>query len=201
MVIRRVLAHHECLCSFQSLKVSLSLSNPLCQLSIQFYFWVFILPFSVPLLFLDLTFIGMSQGCHFASSFQLDSVEWLQSLLRCCCSCWARLFLKGLLQLVSPLQVSLALAPRLPPCLPLPQSCCQYTGHMCQTSSPYLRPVLCLGVTVLATVRTPLKKGEGRLFSRQNAEAGWRWKGGRKIPIALILKQLLSAQLTPWTLM
>lgn len=35
------------------------------------------------------------------------------------------------------------------------QSCCQFAGHMCQASSPYLRPRPCLGVTVPATVRAP----------------------------------------------
>lgn len=41
------------------------------------------------------------------SAFQLDSIEWLEPLLSCCCGCWLRLFLKGLLQLVFPFWVSL----------------------------------------------------------------------------------------------
>lgn len=45
-----------------------------------------------------------------------------------------------------------------------PQSCCQFASHMCQASSPYLRPRPCLGVTVPATVRAPWKRGFRQSF-------------------------------------
>lgn len=52
------------------------------------------------------------------------------------------------------------------------QSCCQFTGHMCQASSPYLRPRSCLGVTVPATARAPWKRGCRQLFSSPERHRG-----------------------------
>ncbi|KAJ4935347.1 hypothetical protein JOQ06_016883, partial [Pogonophryne albipinna] len=49
-------------------------------------------------------------------------------------------------------RVVTSMCPWPPTSTPLsPQSCCQFAGHMCQASSPYLRRRPYLGVTVPAT--------------------------------------------------
>lgn len=128
---------------------------------------------------------------------QLNYSGRVKPLLRCCCACWHRLFLKGLLQLVSPpLSV-----PGPWPSTPTPLASATKllsvpSPHVWGPCALYLRPRLCLGVTVPVTDRAPWKRGCRPLFSCPERHGG-RLDRKKKTEISLKSTHIRTIALSP----